>query len=170
LHAAHPVHAEIGDDEVKAAGLDAAQGFLAARRRLDLVALLREQPAQRDQQRLLVVDYEDSSGHRTHLSGERSADWSAHSGIGRVRTNSVPRPGSLATSIVPAWASTILREIAMPSPVPFSFVVKNGLKMRSSLSGGMPHPLSRTRTTALLPPFSMNSSMRPSSGAPPPAA
>ena len=37
----------------------------------------------------------------------------------------------------------------MPRPVPFSLVVKNGLKMRSSFSGGMPQPLSRTRTVAL---------------------
>ena len=41
LHAADAVHAEVGDDDVEAAGLDAADRLLAAVRRLDLVAFLR---------------------------------------------------------------------------------------------------------------------------------
>src|SRR4029453_10931717 len=154
VHPAHAVHPQVGDDEVEAAGLDPRQRLLAAGRRLDLVAFLREEAAQRDQQRLLVVDDEDASRH------------GAHRGSGRLTANSVPRPGSLTTSIVPACASTIFLEIAMPRPVPFSLVVKKGLKMRASLSGPMPAPLSRTPTTALLPPFSISSSMRRFSGTP----
>ncbi len=34
--------------------------------------------------------------------------------------NSAPRPGMLSTPIVPSWASTILRQMASPSPVLFS--------------------------------------------------
>ena len=48
----------------------------------------------------------------------------------------------------------ILREMAMPRPVPCSLVVKNGLKIRSIFSGGIPVPLSRKRTVARFPPFS----------------
>ena len=43
--------------------------------------------------------------------------------------------------------------IDRPSPVPWpvGLVVKNGLKMRSRTSGGMPLPLSRIRTSTVSP-------------------
>jgi hypothetical protein len=40
-----------------------------------------------------------------------------------------PAPGALVAEIRPPCASTIFAAIASPSPVPFSFVVKNGEKI-----------------------------------------
>ena len=57
--------------------------------------------------------------------------------------NRVPPSRARPTSIRPSCASTILRTIASPSPDPCGLVVKNGLKIRSITSGGMPGPLSR---------------------------
>ena len=50
------------------------------------------------------------------------------------------------TSRLPRCASTIWRAMASPSPVPRDFVVKNGWKMRSRSSAGMPAPVLRTDT------------------------
>ena len=50
----------------------------------------------------------------------------------------------VADAICPPWASTILRAIAMPRPVPLVFVVKNGSKTLCRASGVRPGPLSRT--------------------------
>ena len=63
---------------------------------------------------------------------------------GSVTRNRVPVSGVLLTSMRPSCASTILRTIASPSPVPVTLVVKNGLKMRSVRSAGMPGPSSAT--------------------------
>src|SRR6266481_4248602 len=65
---------------------------------------------------------------------------------GKVTRNRVPVSGALTTSIRPSWASTIFLTIASPSPVPVTLVVKNGLKMRSVNSAGMPGPSSATST------------------------
>src|SRR5437667_242165 len=70
LHAADAVHAEVGDDDVEAPGLDLPERLLAAGRRLDVVALLGEQPLQGEQHRLLVVDHEDAA---LHLSSSPAA-------------------------------------------------------------------------------------------------
>ena len=55
----------------------------------------------------------------------------------------MPRPAARSTSMRPSCASMILRTIARPRPEPCGLVVKNGLKIRSVRSGGMPGPLSR---------------------------
>ena len=52
-----------------------------------------------------------------------------------------------AMSMRPSWASMILRTIARPSPEPCAFVVKNGLKILSTTSGGTPGPVSVICTT-----------------------
>src|SRR5256886_5929782 len=53
---------------------------------------------------------------------------------------------SLLTSIKPPCPRTMPEEVdrPRPEPLPCSFVVKNGSKMRSSTSGGMPVPVSAT--------------------------
>ena len=48
---------------------------------------------------------------------------------------SVPRSGSLCTSMVPSWARTTLRAVGSPSPLPVFFVVWNGSKTLLSMSG-----------------------------------
>ena len=62
--------------------------------------------------------------------------------------NSV-RPGCDSTSISPSLWRTSRRTMSRPSPVPCptGLVVKNGSKMRSRISAGMPGPLSTMRTT-----------------------
>ena len=65
-------------------------------------------------------------------------------------------PSSVSTSIVPPCCFTMMSWlIDSPSPVPSpaGFVVKNGLKILSLMSGGMPVPLSRMRTSTLSPRF-----------------
>ena len=54
--------------------------------------------------------------------------------------------------MVAPWASSSLRVIASPSPVPFAFEVKNGLKIRAVVSASMPGPLSFTRAQTSFPP------------------
>src|SRR5262249_45161376 len=73
---------------------------------------------------------------------------------GNVIMNSVNEPGSVTTSIVPPCCFTTMSWlIDSPSPVPSpaGFVVKNGLKIFSWMSGRMPVPLSRIRISTLSP-------------------
>src|SRR4051812_48294285 len=67
---------------------------------------------------------------------------------GSTRVNRDPTPVSLCSSMRPPCFSTIDRVIASPWPVPLptSFVVKKGSKMRSRILSGMPQPLSCTCT------------------------
>ncbi len=57
---AHSLHAEVGDDDVEQAGLDLLERFFAGLRRLDFVALLGEEPFERDDDAALVVNYQQS--------------------------------------------------------------------------------------------------------------
>ena len=67
-----------------------------------------------------------------------------------VNQNSVPSPTSLRTPILPPMASTSCFEIASPSPLPpwtreiEESICENFAKRRSTLSPGMPAPVSRT--------------------------
>ena len=66
------------------------------------------------------------------------------SAIGSVKRNAAPPPFLFSAHSRPLCASTIVREIARPIPMPFGLVVKNGSKIRASLSAGMPCPASPT--------------------------
>ena len=66
---------------------------------------------------------------------------------GSVTVNRVPRPGAELTSMRPSCASTIFRMMASPSPDPCALVVKNGVNIRSTISGGSPGPSSLTWIT-----------------------
>lgn len=59
---------------------------------------------------------------------------------------SVPTPTSLSASMMPSNCVTMPYTVDSPSPVAWSasLVLKNGSKMRSSVCGSMPHPVSRT--------------------------
>src|SRR5262249_22068734 len=152
LETGHAAETQVGDHDVEVARLDERHRLLGARGRLDVIALLAEQSPDGEDHRLLVVDDQHSSLHGAEP---------VQCGSGRLTTNSAPRPGSLSTSMDPSCASTIFLEIAIPRPVPLSFVVKNGLKIRSIFSGGIPAPLSTTRTRARSStPFSTKRSMR----------
>ena len=62
----------------------------------------------------------------------------------------LPFPLSLSTLISPPSALRMPLQIQSPSPVPSpaGLVVKNGSKIRSRISGGIPPPVSRISTTA----------------------
>ena len=48
--------------------------------------------------------------------------------------------------MLPLCRRMICRDTLKPIPDPFSFVVKNGMKMLAATSGGIPHPLSVTES------------------------
>ena len=48
---------------------------------------------------------------------------------GQAKKKVVPLPGVLLTVMFPLWSSIILLLMASPSPLPISFVVKNGLNI-----------------------------------------
>ena len=58
---AHALHAEVGDDHVEQPGLDLVERFLARLGGLDFVALLGEEPFERDDDAALVVNYQQSA-------------------------------------------------------------------------------------------------------------
>jgi hypothetical protein len=89
-HAVGVLQREVGDHHVEASGLDSSQRLFSALGGIDLIALFREKAAQSEPHALLVVDDENAAGHQ------------AFAGSGRRIVNSVPRPTSLATSIVPS--------------------------------------------------------------------
>jgi hypothetical protein len=75
---------------------------------------------------------------------------------GKTILNSVKRPDSVSTSILPPCCFTMMSWlIDRPSPVPSpeGLVVKNGLNIFSLISAGMPVPLSQMRISILSPRF-----------------
>jgi PAS domain S-box-containing protein len=94
-----------------------------------------------------------SSGH--HQVAEDGVEPLAAAGCpagaaGRATRSVVPPVLELSTSMSPPSASTMFRQMESPRPVPTpcGFVVKNGSKMRSATSGGIPAPVSCTASTA----------------------
>ena len=55
--------------------------------------------------------------------------------MGRSTVNVEPSPGCERTSIVPPWFSMMRWLIGRPRPVPFSFVVKNGMNRFLQIAG-----------------------------------
>lgn len=68
---------------------------------------------------------------------------------GIEKWNRVPFPGSESTPIVPSSFSTIIFEMASPSPVPDtkSLSLTNRSKILRAFSGGMPMPVSWTKNS-----------------------
>ena len=71
------------------------------------------------------------------------------SSAGKYTWNVVPRPSSLWTFTQPPWLRTMPCTVDNPSPVPlpWAFVVKNGSKIRSATSAGIPVPESITSSS-----------------------
>ena len=65
---------------------------------------------------------------------------------GRRRSNRLPVPSSLSSSIRPPSATASSRAIASPSPVPPPSRDQNGRKIRSRSAGLIPGPVSATET------------------------
>src|SRR6185437_1397189 len=75
---------------------------------------------------------------------------------GRTILNSVNAPGAVSTSMVPPCCFTMMSWLIdrpRPVPSPAGLVVKNGLKIFSFMSEGIPVPLSRIRISTLSPTF-----------------
>src|SRR5581483_12247189 len=85
----------------------------------------------------VVVDDQDPC-HASSTSGPAARGITV--AAGSLRTNRAP-DGEGASASAPPWAATAARATARPSPVPRTLVVKNGSKMLSACSGGMPGPL-----------------------------
>ena len=86
----------------------------------------------------LVVHQENDGRWRVHVLAEVSA--------GSVKWKTAPPPEWFSADNSPPWAKRIERHTARPRPSPCGLVVKNGSKMRSSASRGIPRPWSRTET------------------------
>ena len=68
--------------------------------------------------------------------------------IGNLIRNTAPAPGSFAAKICPSCASTMVRAIDNPMPMPSALVVKNGSNTSFSLSAGIPGPRSDMESSA----------------------
>src|SRR5262245_15484304 len=62
--------------------------------------------------------------------------------VGNVKANTEPPAGSRSKQSWPSWYSMIERQMASPMPMPFAFVVKNGVKSCGSSATEMPAPRS----------------------------
>ena len=79
---------------------------------------------------------------RAVSAGEAASSGEAGSQTWKV----VPLPGWVFTWMKPPWLLTMPWTVERPRPVPWPMilVVKNGSKIRSTISGGMPLPVSLT--------------------------
>ena len=93
--------------------------------------------------RLVVVDHVDDRRIGIHAGCAGAS--------GRVKEMIAPPPGAFSACILPPWVSTIVREMASPSPIPVALEVTKASNTRGSSSGGMPGPESLTETSASLP-------------------
>ena len=87
------------------------------------------------------------AGQRADETGEASHFRAAS---GSLMRNIAPRPARFSAVSWPPWASTMVRAMDKPIPMPSSLVEKNGSKISLSLSSGIPGPVSETDTSANL--------------------
>ena len=128
LEAGAPGHAVVHDQEVEAALEEPLRRLVGASRGDDLVPVVAQGPPQRLEQPLLVVHQQDRAAGKGLLGGAHASLPGAKplgGGLGgsSMRT-SVPSPDVLLTAMVPPNASTMLRAMANPRPVPLRLVVK----------------------------------------------
>src|SRR5262249_4272198 len=130
--------ARLGEDD--AAGglaLEIAEDRAEARGGLGVAdaGLVREEPPVGEDQRRHGVPL---------LYLHRPAPESTHAAAaGSSTRKTAPPPRAWRTETSPPCSRTISRTKASPSPVPFSRVVKNGVKILSRRSAGTPGPPSR---------------------------
>src|SRR5579862_5246800 len=115
LEAVHDGHVHVEDDEVRAVGAHARQGFLAVAGFKNGVAAGRERGAHHAADLRLIVHHENRAGFHGESSGARV--W-APASRGKVKKKTEPWPSWLVTPIEPPWASTMALAIGRPMPVP----------------------------------------------------
>ena len=133
-------HDEIGEHQVVQVLLEERRPLDAVLGDVDRPALLAQGVGHGDPQQRLVLDDQQSVAADRHAAPPpaRSRRASRRSEPGTW----CPCRRSDSTSMVPPWAATMLSLTASPSPVPSptSRVVKNGSKIRSRISSGIPVP------------------------------
>src|SRR5207244_1312744 len=106
-----------------------------------------QHPPQSGQDGRLVVDEQDVRARRHDDTASSDSGVAGCTGawIGSRTKNVVPAPGALSNPIVP-WCRSTTRDQhsdrPWPVPLPTSFVVKNGSKIRPATSAGTPLPVS----------------------------
>ena len=68
--------------------------------------------------------------------------------IGNLTRNTAPASGALTADICPLCASTRVRAMESPMPIPSALAVKNGSNTSFSLSAGIPGPRSDIESSA----------------------
>ena len=116
------------------------------------VALLAERFGDRPANQRFILDDENAKVAVGHERGTRLT-WiqePVHPTVpvasGSSTVTVVPPPGGQSIRIVPWWASTRRLAVGSPRPVPRDLVVKNGVKIFSRISGGIPGPASANAT------------------------
>ena len=144
LEAGPPGHAVVDHEHVEGTLLQQALRLGRAGRGGHLVAGLAQRPSQRLQDAGLVVGQQHASvsGCRHRLSAAAGTGGLAGSSI----STRVPAPGRLSRRSAPPSASTVLRAIASPSPVPVRLVVKYGSKTCGRSVAAIPSPASSTQS------------------------
>ena len=80
-----------------------------------------------------------SNGSEARRDARRQSS-ERHVDAGSCTRTVVPPPDGHTTSMRPEWASMRRLEVESPSPVPRDLVVKNGVKILSRISDGIPGP------------------------------
>ncbi len=148
LHSVHPRHLVIEEDQVIVPLPDPPDRLIAVFGLADGVALLPEEVPEHLPLRLAVFHNQNVEFLHSAFAPLTSLCLSAGSRISKV----VPSPLRLRTRISPPCPRMISWARGSPSPSPFSFVVYSGLKIRSTSSVVIPHPVSVIRM--LTRPFS----------------
>src|SRR5215472_17128050 len=129
---------DVEHDQIELVLLGAAEGVGAVGGDLDLIAFHLEIVFEAQRDGGFVFSDQDAGHARLPRAGSNMV-------------NSLPCPGSLATTICPPCAATMWRTIARPSPDPLALAAFAALprtkrrKMAFRSTAGMPSPLSRTR-------------------------
>ena len=116
---------DVEDDAAGRLQIDRVQKVERADVRARLESGGREQPRRRLPCEFVIVDdMNDRAGHAHVVPGAVTrADLSLH---GSVTVNVAPPSGLLLAAILPRWASTMVRAMVSPIPMPSVFVVTKG--------------------------------------------
>ena len=125
IHSRRTGHAEIRKDQVIVGIIELGDCVFAVLGHVDAV-LPGKGSLQRIPHQCFIISDQDAFFRHGHPVDEIMLLPSDPFGIDTIKV--LPWPTSLLTPIFPRCASTIFRAIAKPKPVPFSFVVKNGVK------------------------------------------
>ena len=137
IESVHFGHLQISHHTTRRIGIALREKVARRRKRLHRKPARPQEARGRSEKGRIVIDNVNGGCGYTHPAAASSA-------IGNVKRNAAPPPLLFSAQSRPPCASTIVREIGRPMPIPFGLVVKNGSKTCASLSAGMPWPVSLT--------------------------